>query len=88
MFGTPERPRLCVFRSNQHIAGQLIDDSQGRTLVGVSSLSPTLRKSIGLAYLPIERTEPGCDFTVKIRGREEPAVVVPTPFYERPKKRG
>ncbi len=46
VFGTPERPRLCVFRSNKHIAGQIIDDTQGRTLVGVSSLSPTLRKSL------------------------------------------
>ena len=65
----------------------LVDgEALGRVTSGTHS--PTLRKSIGLAYLPIERTEPGCDFTVKIRGREEPAVVVPTPFYKRPKKRG
>lgn len=36
--GTPERPRVSVFRSNQHIYAQLIDDENGRTLLSVSSL--------------------------------------------------
>lgn len=36
--GTMERPRVCVFRSNQHIYAQLIDDEAGRTLLSVSSL--------------------------------------------------
>jgi large subunit ribosomal protein L18 len=36
--GTPERPRVCVFRSNAHIYAQIIDDTVGRTLVSVSSL--------------------------------------------------
>jgi large subunit ribosomal protein L18 len=36
--GTPERPRLCVFRSSLHIYAQLIDDTAGRTLVASSSL--------------------------------------------------
>jgi len=38
VIGTPERPRVCVFRSNAHIYAQLIDDTAGRTLVSVSSL--------------------------------------------------
>jgi large subunit ribosomal protein L18 len=38
VIGTPERPRVCVFRSNAHIYAQLIDDTIGRTLVSVSSL--------------------------------------------------
>ncbi len=37
VFGTPERLRLSVFRSNQHIYAQLIDDTTGRTLVAASS---------------------------------------------------
>lgn len=35
--GTPERPRFCVFRSNRHIAVQIIDDTQHKVLLGISS---------------------------------------------------
>lgn len=41
--GTPERPRLCVFRSQKHIYAQVIDDTIGHTLVAVSSLSPEFK---------------------------------------------
>lgn len=40
--GTPERPRLCIKRSNRHIAAQLIDDTADRVLTGVSSLTPEI----------------------------------------------
>lgn len=53
----------------------------GRVTSGTHS--PTLGKAIGLAYLPIERVQPGSEFDVDIRGRAQPAVVVPTPFYRR-----
>ncbi len=36
--GTPERPRLSVYRSNKHIYAQLIDDTKGITLVSASTL--------------------------------------------------
>jgi len=37
--GTPERPRLCVFRSLSQIYAQLIDDQSGKTIVAVSTMS-------------------------------------------------
>ena len=39
MSGTPEKPRLTIYRSLNQIYAQLIDDSTGRVLIGVSSLS-------------------------------------------------
>lgn len=41
--GTPSRPRLCVFRSLNHIYAQVIDDSVGHTLAAASSLDPEIR---------------------------------------------
>ncbi|HCZ06886.1 MAG: large subunit ribosomal protein [Thermotogota bacterium] len=41
--GTPERPRLCVFRSNKHIYAQIIDDTTGHTLCSASTLDRELR---------------------------------------------
>ena len=38
VIGSAERPRLCVFRSNQHIYAQLIDDQQGKTLASAKDL--------------------------------------------------
>lgn len=37
LFGTKEKPRLSVFKSNQHIYAQLIDDEQGTTIAAASS---------------------------------------------------
>ena len=39
VLGTPERPRLAVFRSNRHIYAQLIDDRAGATLASASTLA-------------------------------------------------
>jgi len=42
IFGTMERPRLCVYRSLKHMYAQLIDDSTGVTIVSSSSLSKNI----------------------------------------------
>ena len=41
--GSPERPRLSVFRSSKHIYAQVIDDLNGVTLVAASTLNPEIR---------------------------------------------
>ncbi len=44
--GTPERPRLCVFRSLNHIYAQVIDDRKGNTLVASSTLDSEIKKEL------------------------------------------
>jgi len=46
VFGTPERPRLAVFRSLKHIYAQVIDDTAGRTLCQASTRDRELREQI------------------------------------------
>jgi large subunit ribosomal protein L18 len=46
VFGTPERPRLSVFRSNTEIYAQVIDDIAGATLVSASSIDAALRTEV------------------------------------------
>ena len=41
--GTDSRPRLCVFRSLQHIYAQVIDDSRGHTLASASTIDPEIK---------------------------------------------
>ena len=43
LFGTPERPRLSVYRSSKHIYAQLIDDYAGKTLASVASTASEVR---------------------------------------------
>lgn len=49
VFGTPERPRLAVFRSNQHISAQIIDDTAHHTLVAASTLEAVVKAQGGTA---------------------------------------
>ena len=44
--GTSERPRLCVYRSIDHIYAQVIDDGAGKTLVSASSADKETKKGL------------------------------------------
>ena len=63
--GTPERPRLVVFRSSKHIYAQVVDDTRGVTLVGASDRSEGIAvegggkvaKSVALGKLVAERAK-------------------------------
>ena len=46
VMGTATRPRLCVFRSLNHIYAQIVDDSAGHTLVSASSLDAEIRDKV------------------------------------------
>lgn len=46
IIGTPERPRLAVFRSNAHMYAQIIDDESHRTLVSASTTQKDVRAEL------------------------------------------
>ena len=47
IFGTPEKPRLCVYRSLSNISAQVIDDTTGKTIVSASSLEKEFKEVYG-----------------------------------------
>jgi aminomethyltransferase len=67
--------------------GYSVLDAAGQPIGYVTSGSPApfLKKNIALAYVPTSFTEPGTEVFVEIRNQPVKAVVVPTPFYKRPK---
>ncbi|XP_021774711.1 50S ribosomal protein L18, chloroplastic [Chenopodium quinoa] len=50
--GTPERPRLCVFRSNKHLYVQVIDDTKMHTLASASTMQKLISESIDYSSGP------------------------------------
>ena len=52
-------------------------------LVSSGTKTPFLKKAIGMTYLPADRSEPGTEFHIGVRGRHARAQVVPLPFYRR-----
>jgi large subunit ribosomal protein L18 len=48
VYGTAERPRLCVFRSEKHIYAQVIDDDLGTTIVAASTIDKDLKDTVKL----------------------------------------
>jgi aminomethyltransferase len=68
--------------------GYRVLDAGGREIGYVTSGSPApfLKKNIALGYVEVELSAVGTTVKVEIRGQGVGAVVVPTPFYKRPKK--
>ena len=44
LVGTPEKPRLCIYRSSKNISAQVIDDTKGHTLASASSLDKEIKE--------------------------------------------
>lgn len=44
--GTSERPRLCIFKSLNHIYAQIVDDATGKTILTLSTLSADVREKV------------------------------------------
>src|SRR6266513_503378 len=63
----------------------IVDGGEEIGVVTSGTHSPTLKKPIGLAYLPLGKSAPNTAFSILIRGKETRARVVPTPFYKRAK---
>src|SRR5579864_1308968 len=86
--GTPQRPRLAVFRSLSHIYAQLIDDTKGQTVVAVSSSEAALFKGASVsapadtAPLKAEKAERSDK-----PGTENPAKAAKAEKSETPEKR-
>ncbi|MEN8191238.1 MAG: 50S ribosomal protein L18 [Bacteroidota bacterium] len=57
IFGTGEQPRLTVFRSAKHIYAQLIDDTQGKTLVSASTISNEIADALKDAKSKIDKSK-------------------------------
>jgi len=54
-------------------------------MVTSGTQTPFLKKAIGMAYVPVDRSIPGTELEIDVRGRRARASVVPMPFYKRPK---
>jgi aminomethyltransferase len=58
-------------------------DNHGVGRITSGGFSPSLKKSVGLVYLPADRSQPGQEIEIGIRGKRRLARVVKTPFYKR-----
>jgi aminomethyltransferase len=64
-----------------------VDGARAGTVTS-GTQTPFLKKAIGMAYVPSDRTAAGSEFEVDIRGRRAKARVVPMPFYKRTRSAG
>jgi aminomethyltransferase len=90
----PPPLRLACIRASERggvfRTGFAVSDADGNAVGHLASgaFSPTLRRSIGMAYLPSVLAKPGTPLAVDVRGRAEPAEVVRRPFVRGSARRG
>jgi aminomethyltransferase len=88
--GGPARKLVGLEMVERGIArdGYVVKSPEGKEIGKVASGSPApfLKKNIAMAHLPPEFQAPGSEVAVEIRGTLVKAVVVPLPFYKRPRK--
>jgi aminomethyltransferase len=60
-------------------------DGRKAGVVTSGTQTPFLKKAIGMAYVPADRSEPGTHVDIDVRGRRAKAAIVPMPFYKRPR---
>lgn len=65
VFGSAERPRLCIFKSNKNIYVQIINDETGNTLVASSTLDPELKKALETGNTIDAAEKVGKDIAIK-----------------------
>ena len=70
--GPPPRPHYPI-----EIGAKVIGE------IASGGVSPSLKKGIGMAYLPIEHSKPGTAIDIDIRGRKLKATIVKKPFYKK-----
>ena len=56
IYGTPERPRLTVYRSLNDIYGQIIDDVSGKTILSISSISKEVREEVAATKTKVAKS--------------------------------
>ncbi len=57
VFGTTERPRVVIYRSNRHIYAQIIDDANSVTISGCSTLTPSLKDQVAGAKSKLDQAK-------------------------------
>ena len=73
--GTPERPRLAVFRSNNHMYAQIIDDTVGHTLVAASTLEKDVKADLEKTNDVAAAAKSGKELTLTL-GYSHPVVMI------------
>jgi aminomethyltransferase len=62
----------------------ILKDGQRVGEVTSGTMGPSVKKAVGIGYVPAALAAEGSTFDVDVRGRPVPAVVVKTPFYKKP----